>query len=165
MNLRPVVVELFQHGVRNCAADAAAYHADFLLSLRLGGLAQRADKVLKTVALIQTVQLLRRGTHNLDNDADSALLAVVIMDRQGDALAVLIHPKDDELAGLGLLCDHGGFNLKQHDGGLERLFSHDSKHSFPSFLILLLPEFHSTFMLAHGPQCVKSIPPTFLSNF
>ena len=133
MDLGPAVVELLQHGIRDGAADTAAHHADLLLALGLGGLAQGAHKVLEAVALFHAAQLFRGGAHGLDDDGDGALLRVIVVDRYGDSLAVLIHAQDDELARLGLLGDQGCLDLIQGDGGTEGLFSHDTIHSVPSF--------------------------------
>ena len=81
------------------------------------------------------------GADDLDDDADGALLTIIIVDGQGDALAVLIHAQDDELAGLGLLGDHGSFDLKENDGRVERLFFYDTIHKssfFPETSSILL---------------------------
>ena len=64
----------------------------------------------------------------MDDDGDGALLAVVVMDRDGDAFAVFIDAQDDELAGLGLLCHHRRLDLVEGHGGLERFFLHDAIH-------------------------------------
>ena len=90
-------------------------------------------KVLEAVALFHAAQLFRGGAHGLDDDGDGALLRVIVVDRYGDSLAVLIHAQDDELARLGLLGDQGCLDLIQGDGGTEGLFSHDTIHSVPSF--------------------------------
>ena len=115
------------------AAHAAAHHADLLLALGLGGLAQGTHKVLQAVALVQVAQLLRGGANRLDDDGDGALLRVKIIDRNRDPLAVLIHPQDDELARLGLFGHQGCLDLIERDGGTEGLFSHNAIHSLPSF--------------------------------
>ena len=46
---------------------------------------------------------------------DSPLLAVITGDRNGNALALLIQAKDNELAGLGMLCNKRRFDFKQTD--------------------------------------------------
>jgi hypothetical protein len=63
---------------------------------------------------------------------------LLVVDRNGDPLAVLIHPQDDELAGQCLLGDHRRFDLKQNHRRLERLFSHNAIHKrLSSFFIQL----------------------------
>ena len=79
------------------------------------------------------LQLLRGGAHGLDDDGDGALLRVIVVDGDGDPLAVLIHAQDDELARLGLLGDQGCLDLVQGNGGTERLFSHDTIHTCSFF--------------------------------
>ena len=134
MHLGAAVVELLQNGISNGAAHAAADDADLLLALGLGGLAQGADKVVEIVALIQVGELLRGSTDGLDNDGDSALLGVVVVDGDGDTLTVFIHAQDDKLAGLSLLGNQGCLDLVESDSGAKRLFSYDTIHISPSFL-------------------------------
>ena len=126
-------MELLQNGVGDGAAHAAADHADLLLAFGDGSLAQGSHEVLEAIALIQAGQLLGGGAHGLDNNGDGALLGIVVVDGDGDALAVLIHAEDDELARLGLLCDQGRLDLVQGHCGTEGLFSHDAIHTIPSF--------------------------------
>ncbi len=134
VDLRAAVVELLEHGIGDGAADAAADHADLLLALGLGRTAERADEVLNELALLLVTELLGGRADGLHNDGNGALLAVVVMDRDGDAFAVFIDAQDDELAGLGLLCHHRRLDLIQDDGRLERFFSDDAIHSVTSFL-------------------------------
>ena len=130
MDLGPVVVELLQHGIGDGAADAAADDADLLLAGGLGGLAQGTHEVLEAVAFLEVVHLLGGGAHDLGDDADRALLRVIVMDGQGDPLAVLIHTEDDELARLRLLGHQGSLDLKEDHRGLQGFLSHNAKHPF-----------------------------------
>ena len=78
-------------------------------------------------------QLFGGGAHGLDDDGNGALLGIVVINGDGDALTVLIHTQDDELARLGLLGDQGRLDLVQRDCGTEGLFSDDAIHTIPSF--------------------------------
>ena len=126
-------MELLEHGIGDGAAHAAADHADLLLALSLCGLAQRADKVLQALPLIQVAQLFRGGAGGLHDDTDCSLFAVIVVDCEGDSLPVFIHTQNDKLAGLCLLRNQRCLNLIQDHRRFERLFSDDSKHSSPSF--------------------------------
>jgi hypothetical protein len=77
-------------------------------------------------------ELLRGGARRLNNDGNRALLRIVAVDGNGDALALLIHPQDDKLAGLGLFGDQRRLDLVQRHGGPQGLFSYDLIH-FGSF--------------------------------
>ena len=135
MDLGSAVVELLQNGIRDGAAHAAADDTDLLLALGFGGLAQGAHKVVQILALLLVAELFGGGAHGLDNDGDSALLAVIVMDGDGDTLAVFIHPQDDELAGLCLFGNHRSLDLIQDHGGFQRFFGHDAIHGRSFFPI------------------------------
>ena len=123
-------MELLQNGIRDGAADAAAHHADLLLALGLGGTAQRADEIVQAVALLLVAQLLGSGAHRLNDDGNGALLAVIVMDRNGDTLTILIHAQNDELAGLRLLGHHGCLDLIEDHSGFQRFLFHDAIHTY-----------------------------------
>ena len=129
MDLGAAVVKFLQHRIRDGAAHAAADHADLLLALGLGGLAQGTHKVVQTLALLLVAQLFGGGSHGLDDDGHGTLLAVIIMDSDGDTLAVLIHAQDDELARLCLFGHHGCLDLIEDHSGLERFFLDDTVHT------------------------------------
>ena len=111
MDLGPVVMEFFEHRIGNRTAHAAADHADLFLSLRLGGLTQGAHEVLQTVALLELLELFRGSTYSLDNDGDSSLVRVIVIDGNRNPLSLFVHPQNDELAGLGLLGNQRGLDL------------------------------------------------------
>ena len=134
MHFSAAVVELLQDRISDRAANAAADNADLLLTLSFGSLTQGTHKVMEIVALIHVGKLLRGSTDGLDNDGNSALLGVIIVDGDGDTLAVGIHAQDNELAGLGLLGNQRGLDLVESNGGAQGLFSYDTIHIFPSFL-------------------------------
>ena len=127
-------MELLQNGIGNGAANAATDHAHLLLTLRLGGLAQRADKVGKAVAFLHVAQLHRGGAHGLNDDGDGSFLRVVGVNGNGDAFTVLVYAQDNELSGLGLFGHQGRLDLIEGHGGPKCLFSYDSVHTAPSFL-------------------------------
>ena len=129
MDLGPVVMEFFEHRIGNRTAHAAADHADLFLSLRLGGLTQGAHEVLQTVALLELLELFRGSTHSLDNDGDSSLVRVIVIDGNRNPLSLFVHPQNDELAGLGLLSHQRRLDLVQCYSGPELFFSYDTKHN------------------------------------
>ena len=116
-------------GVGDGAAHAAADDGHLFQALRLGGAAQGAHEVVKAIALLQVVEQLGGGPHDLEDDGDGALLPVKVGDGQGDALPVLVDPEDDELARLRLFGDEGGVDDHPGDGGVQRLFFQYEIHS------------------------------------
>ena len=130
MNLCAAIVEFLQHGISDGATNAAAHHADLLLTLGLGRLTQRANEVLQVIALLLVAQLLGGGTDSLDDDGHRALLAVIVVNGDGDTLAVLIHTQDDELTGLRLLRHHGSLDLVEDHSGFQSFFCHNAIHTY-----------------------------------
>ena len=128
VDLCAAVMELLQNGIRDGAAHAAADDADLLLALGFGGLAQGANEVVQILALLLVAELLGGGAHGLDDDGNGALFTVIVVDGNGNALAVFIHPQDDELAGLCLPGNHRSLDLIQDHGGFQRFFGHDAIH-------------------------------------
>ncbi len=110
------------------AAHAAADHAHSLLALDLGGTAQGAHKVLDVVALVQSAQGLGGEAHLLENDGNGALLPVIAGNGQGDPLAHLVDAENDELTGLGLPGNEGGFDVHEGDGGIQLFLANDLIH-------------------------------------
>ena len=153
MDLRAAIVELLENGVSDRAADAAADHTDLLLALGLGGLAERTDEVLDRLALGFVAELFRGRADGLDNDGDRALLAVVIVDGDGDALAVFIHTQNDELTGLRLLRHHRRLDLVQDHRRFQGFFSYDFVHAVSSFLFKMLFVDNHDRSLPGKPHC------------
>ena len=133
MDHTALLVQLAGNGQSDGAADAAAHDTDLLQALGLGGAAQRADKIVDTIACIQAVQFHGGTAHDLENDIHSALFAVVTGHGQGDALAVLERAHNDELARLCLFGNERGFNDHLRHGGVQRDFFCDLVHCVSSF--------------------------------
>ena len=110
------------------AAYAAADHADPLLALHVGGLAQRADKVPDVIAFIQGAQGFGGEANLLEDNGHGAFFPVTAGDGQGYALAQLVDPDDDELTCLGLAGDEGGLNVHHGNGGVQFLFPYNFIH-------------------------------------
>ena len=129
--------EALAHGVADGAADAAADDADALLSADLGGLAHGTDKVGEAVARLHELEHTGRLTDGLHHDGDGARFAVVIRDRQRNALAVLVQTQNDELTGQALLGDQRGLDdiLKDRAGLIQGPLAYDRKHSFFPFFL------------------------------
>ena len=137
MHHTALIVQLLGNGQCNGAAHAAAHNAHLLQTLGLGGAAQRADKIVDTIACVQTVQLHGGTAHDLENDIHSALFAVVTGHSQGDALAVLKRTYNDELTRLCLFGDQRGFNDHLCHGGVQRDLFSDLIHCVSSFLLAI----------------------------
>ena len=151
------VVELLGHGIGDGGAHAAAHHGHPLQALGLGGPAQGAHEVLEGLPLPLVVELFGGGPHHLIDDGDGAPLPVEIGDGQGDPLPLLVHPEDDELAGLGLPGHGGGLDLHQGHGGVEHPFFHDPIHSFSSFLWIGHPASHKNISVYGTPRLIVNI--------
>ena len=130
-----LLVQLTGNGQSDGAAYAAAHDTYLLQAFHLGGAAQRAYKVVDTLAHLQAVQLHRGTAHDLENDIHSALFAVVTGHGQGDALAVLKRAHNDKLARLCLFGDQRGFNDHLRHGGIQRDFFSDLIHCVCSFML------------------------------
>ena len=99
-----------------------------LLALHIGGTTQGADKVMDVVTLVQRTQCLGGEAHLLEDDGNGALLPVIAGDGQGNTLTLFINAEDDELTGLGLLGNEGGFDVHEGDGGVQLFFANDFIH-------------------------------------
>ena len=135
MDLGPAIVELLQHRIGDGAADAATHYADLFLALSLSGLTQRTDEIVQAITLLLVAELFRGGAHGLHDDRNGALFPVIVMDGDGDTLAIFIHPQDDELARLCLLGHHGSLDLIQDHGRLQGCFCNNAIHTLSSFLV------------------------------
>ena len=127
-DLRPEAVELLGHGHRDGAAHAAADDADLPDAVGMGGDAQGTDEVLDGLALVLGVQKLGGGADDLEDDLDGALSGIGSGHGQRNALAFLIDPENDELAGLGLPGHHRGQDLHLGHGGVQFFFADDLVH-------------------------------------
>ena len=130
-----LIVQFLGNGQCNGTAHAAAHNAHLLQTLGLGGAAQRADKIVDTIACVQAVQLHGGTAHDLENDIHSALFAVVTGHSQGDALTVLKRTYNDELTRLCLFGDQRGFNDHLCHGGVQRDLFSDLIHRVCSFML------------------------------
>ena len=95
-------MQLFGLRVGDGTAQAAADDRNLFQAFQLAGLAQRADKVVQAVALIEQAERHGSRADLLEDDRDRPLFTVEIRDGERDALAVRVHAQDDELAGLSL---------------------------------------------------------------
>ena len=94
---------------------------------------------MQALALLLVAQLLGGGAHRLNDDGNGALLAVIVMDRNGDTLTILIHAQNDELAGLRLLGHHGCLDLIEDHSGFQRFLFHDAIHTYSLISVFSLP--------------------------
>ena len=131
--MAPVVVELLGHGIGDGGAHAAPDDGYAAEALRLGGPAQGAHEILKVLSLLLVAELFRGCAYQLEDDGDGALLPVVGGDGQGNALAVFIHAKDDELAGLAFPGHSRGLDLHEGHCGVQYPLFYDPIHSVSSF--------------------------------
>ena len=102
VNLSAHFVQLL--GLRICdrAAQTAADNSDLLETLELALFAERTDKIMQAVALVQRAERHRRCADLLENDRDGTLFAVKICDRERNTLAFCADTQDDELTRLCL---------------------------------------------------------------
>ena len=94
---------------------------------------------MEAIALLLVAQLFSGGTHRLNNDGNSALFTVIVMDRNGDTLTILIHAQNDELAGLRLFRHHGGLDLIENHSGFQRFLFHDAIHTYSLISVFSFP--------------------------
>ena len=106
-------------------ADAAAAQHDAAEFPHFAGHAQRAERVGERVADAEARQLHGRSADRLEDDGHGAGLFVRVRDGERDAFAeVVVDLDDEELAGLVLAGDVGGFESHfPHVGG--KLFFED----------------------------------------
>ncbi len=90
-------------------AAGGADHAPVVLDL--GGPTQRAEQIGDRVAHALCSELPGAEADGLKDDADGALLGILVGDGQGHALALLVDAKDNELPGLRLARDARGGDL------------------------------------------------------
>ena len=98
-------------------------------------LTQRADEIQQRVALVQRIELHGRVANFLEDDGDSALLAVVTGNGQRDAFAFLINAEDDELARQRLARYQRRFDFHERDCFIQHTLFDNGKHIVPSSLL------------------------------
>ena len=128
MHLAALLVQSLCNGQGNGAAHAAANDAHFFQALQLGGLAQRAYKIVYALANRKAVQLHGGAAYDLKNNRNGAGLTVITGHGKGNTLAVLKGTNNDKLAGLCLFGNQRGMNDHPGHGGVERRFFGDGKH-------------------------------------
>ena len=121
-------LERLGRGQGDGAAHAAADHADLLLALHGGGLAQGAYKVVDVVAFLQRTQGVGGEADLLEDNGNGTFFPVITGDGQGNALSHLVDAENDELTGLCLTGDKGRFDLHQGDGSVQLLLANDFIH-------------------------------------
>ena len=98
-------------------------------------LTQRADEIQQCVALVQRIELHGRVADFLEDDGDSALLAVVTGNGQRDAFAFLINAEDDELPWQRLARHQRRFDFHERDRFIQHTLFDNGKHIVPSSLL------------------------------
>ena len=128
VNLSAHFVQLL--GLRICdrAAQTAADNSDLLEALKLARLAERTDKIMQAVALIQRAERHRRCADLLENDRDGTLFAVKICDRERNTLAFCADTQDDELTRLCLAGNVRGLDHHQLGVCVQRLLFQNLIH-------------------------------------
>lgn len=89
------------------------------------------------LALFEGVELHGTCADDLENDGDSACLAVKACDGQGDALGIFLRANDNKLAGLCLLGNERRMDPEFGHGGVQLPPFDDSKQSDLSFSLFL----------------------------
>ena len=87
---------------------------------------------MQAVALLLVAELFRGGAHGLHDDGHGALFPIIVVDGDGDTLAVFIHTQDDELTRLRLPGHHGRLDLIQDHGRLQGCFRNNAVHMISS---------------------------------
>ncbi len=94
--------------------------------------AERADEVLELVALLEVVaHLVRRLPEGLHDQGDGAAFAVIVGDRQRNALAAIVKAQHHEVSGKRGVRDVGGVDLPQEGGVGKGFAANDWIHSSP----------------------------------
>ena len=126
-------------GLRICdsAAQTAADNSDLLETLELALLAERTDKIMQTVALVQRAERLCGCADLLEDDGDRAVFAVKIRDGERNALALCADTQDDELTRLGLARNVRRVDDHQLGVHVQRLLFQNLIHSF-SYLLAIV---------------------------
>ena len=119
------------------STDTAADNSHLFQPLHLRRLAERTDKIMQAVALVQLAERHRRCADLLEYDRDRALVTVKICDRERNTLAFCADTQDDELT---RLCLAGNVRcLDHHQLGVcvQRLLFQNLIHSL-SYLLAIV---------------------------
>ena len=129
VNLSAHFVQLLGLRICDSAAQTAADNSDLFQTLKLAGLAERADKIMQTFALVQAAERLRGRADLLKDDGDRTLFAVKVRDGERNALALCADTQDDELTRLCLAGNVRGVNHHELGVCVQRLLFQNLIHS------------------------------------
>ena len=135
VGLHSLLVEPLHLRVDGRGAHASGHEEDPLLPQLLrrevhevGRASERAGEVGEAVALLHVAYLLGRDADGLGNDGYCARLAVVVADRERNALTLLVGADDDELARLSRSGHERGVDLHLGDVRGQASFAYDFEH-------------------------------------
>ena len=153
------IVKLLGDRVSNRTAYAAAYDCNLLQTFRVRGSAERAYEILDKVAFHLVVQLLRRGSNDLENNGNNTGLAVEVSDCQRDSLSIFVYAKNNKLTGFCLAGHMRGLDVQQSDCRVELSSSYNLVHVRHTFLCIfvLLPPGSNTYAGNLPAQCSSFI--------
>ena len=80
------------------------------------------------IARFERVEQVRGLSRRLHDDVDRAALGIGVLDRDRDALALFVNPKDDELSWLLFARDARRFNDEALDSRRKKLCVDDFEH-------------------------------------
>ena len=123
----------FGNRVGDGTTDAAADNGNLLQPLGLCRLAERTDKIMQTVALVEVVQSFGCSADDLINDGNRALFAVIVGNGERDSFARIVNTENDELTGKCFFCNKGSLDLHERNGRIQIFFSYDFVHIFTFF--------------------------------
>ncbi len=93
---------------------------------------QRADEIRKLVAFVEVVAHLVRGlAERLHDQGDRAAFAVIVGDRQRDALAPIVKAQHHEMSGQRRMSDIGGVDFPEESRVGKGFTANDRIHSSP----------------------------------
>ena len=123
MDFASVFVECLCNGVSDSAADAAADYCDFLESVDVRSLAERAREVVDIVADLETCERVSCCADRLEDYRYRACISVVSCDGERDPLAVFVNAEDDELSRKRLFATSGALTVILMTVGFRTVFS------------------------------------------
>ncbi len=113
---------------RHARTAAHAQHVSEFFDVRRT--TQRSDHVLIAVPHLQTFKEGRGFANHHVNDRDGALFRIGFSHGQGNAFPCFVGFEDDELTGLGLARDQGGFDFVQNDSSLRHFLALNNVEHF-----------------------------------